>query len=53
MFRVREVGKFKGLKFLAFIKGMPIILLYNIKTNSELTNNIIRTTKRAILDIDV
>ena len=38
MFRVGEAGKLKGPGFLAFTKGMPVMLLHNTKTSSGLVN---------------
>jgi len=34
MFRVGEAGKLKGPGFLAFTKGMPVMLLQNTRTSS-------------------
>jgi hypothetical protein len=53
IFRVGEAGKLKGPGFLAFIKGMPVMLLYNTRHSSGLVNSMTGTTERAILDIDV
>ena len=53
MFRVGEAGKLKGPGFLAFSKGMPIMLLHNAKTSSGLVNGMTGTAERAILDTDV
>ncbi len=53
MFRVGEAGKLKGPSFLAFTKGMPVILLQNTRTSSGLVNGMTATTQRAILDTDV
>jgi hypothetical protein len=53
MFRVGEAGKLKGPGFLAFTKGMPIMLLQNTRTSSGLVNGMTGTAERAILDADV
>ncbi|KAH6668288.1 hypothetical protein B0J14DRAFT_547600 [Halenospora varia] len=53
MFRVGEAGKLKGPGFLAFTKGMPVMLLQNTRTSSGLVNGMTATAERAILDIDV
>jgi hypothetical protein len=53
MFRVGEAGKLKGPGFLAFTKGMPVMLLHNTKTSSGLVNGMTATAERAILDTDV
>jgi hypothetical protein len=53
MFRVGEAGKLKGPGFLAFSKGMPIMLLHNTKTSSSLVNGMTATAERVILDADV
>jgi hypothetical protein len=53
MFRVGEAGKLKGPGFLAFTKGMPVILLHNTKTTSGLVNGMTGTAERAILDTDI
>jgi hypothetical protein len=53
MFRVGEAGKLKGPGFLAFTKGMPVMLLHNTKTSSGLVNGMTGTAERAILDTDV
>jgi hypothetical protein len=53
MFQVREASNLKGLKFFTFTKGMPIMLLYNIKTSLSLVNRMTRIAKRAILNTDV
>lgn len=53
MFRVGETGKLKGPGFLAYSKGMPVILLHNVKTSSGLVNGMIATAERAILDTNV
>jgi hypothetical protein len=50
MFWVGEAGKLKGLGFLAFTKGMPVILLQNTRTSSGLVNGMTATAERAILD---
>ena len=53
MFRVGESGKLKGPGFLAFTKGMPVMLLQNTRTSSGLVNGITATIEKAILDIDM
>jgi hypothetical protein len=53
MFRVGETGKLKGPGFLAFTKGMPVMLLQNTNTSSGLVNGMTGTAERAILDTDV
>ena len=53
MFRVGEAGKLKGPGFLAFTKGMLVMLLQNTRTSLGLVNSINTTTKRAILDTNV
>jgi hypothetical protein len=53
MFRVGEAGKLKGPGFLAFTKGMPVMLLHNTRTSSGLVNGMTATAERAILDADV
>ena len=53
IFRVGEAGKLKGPGFLAFIMGMPVILLYNTRTSSGLVNGMTGTAERAILNTDV
>jgi hypothetical protein len=53
MFRVGEAGKLKGPGFLAFTKGMPVMLLQNTRTSSGLVNGMTGTAERAILDTDV
>jgi hypothetical protein len=53
MFRVGEAGKLKGPGFLAFTKGMPVMLLQNTRTSSGLVNGMTATAERAILDTDV
>lgn len=53
MFRVGEAGKLKGPGFLAFTKGMPVMLLHNTKTSSGLVNGMTGTAERAILDTDI
>jgi hypothetical protein len=50
MFRVGEAGKLKGPGFLAFTKGMPVMLLQNTRTSSGLVNGMTATAERAILD---
>jgi hypothetical protein len=50
---VEKASKLKGPGFLTFIKGIPIILLYNIKTSSGLINNITSIIKKAILNINI
>jgi hypothetical protein len=53
MFRVGEAGKLKGPGFLAFTKGMPVMLLHNARTSSGLVNGMTATAERAILDTNV
>jgi hypothetical protein len=53
MFRIGEAGKLKGPGFLAFSKGMPVMLLHNTRTSSGLVNGMTATAERAILDTDV
>lgn len=53
MFREGEVGQLKGPGFLAFSKGMPVMLLQNTKTSSGLVNGMTATAERAILDTDI
>lgn len=53
MFQVGEAGKLKGLGFLAFTKGMPVMLLHNTRTSLGLVNGMTITVERAILDTDV
>ena len=53
MFRVGEAGKLNGPGFLAFTKGMPVMLLQNTRTSSGLVNGMTATAERAILDINV
>jgi hypothetical protein len=50
MFRVGEAGKLKGPGFLAFTKGMPVMLLQNTRTSSGLVNGMTATAEKAILD---
>jgi hypothetical protein len=53
IFRVGEAGKLKGPGFLAFTKGMSVMLLYNTRTSLGLVNSMTGTTERAILNTDV
>jgi hypothetical protein len=53
MFRVGEAGKLKGPGFLAFNKGMPVMLLQNSRTSSGLVNGMTATAERVILDTDM
>jgi hypothetical protein len=53
MFQVGEVGNLKGPSFLAFTKGMPVMLLQNTRTSLGLVNGMTVTAERAILDINV
>ncbi len=53
MFRVGKTGQLKGPRFLAFTKGMPVMLLQNTRTISGLVNGMTATAEMAILDTDI
>jgi hypothetical protein len=50
MFQVGEVGTLKGPGFVAFTRGMPVMLLQNTNTNAGLVNGMTGTAEEAVLD---
>ena len=50
MFQVSEVGTLKGPGFVAFTRGMPVMLLQNTNTSAGLVNGMTGTAEEAVLD---
>jgi ATP-dependent exoDNAse (exonuclease V) alpha subunit len=50
MFQVGEVGTLKGPGFVAFTRGMPVMLLQNTNTSAGLVNGMTGTAEEAVLD---
>jgi hypothetical protein len=50
MFQVGEVGTLKGPGFVAFTRGMPVMLLQNTNTSAGIVNGMTGTAEEPVLD---